>query len=58
MKKLTAFILLIIVMAVVVYAGSPYYSAYQLKNAYDAKDGATIAAAIDYEQSVLASIDS
>lgn len=50
MKKLTAFILLIIVMAVVVYAGSPYYSAYQLKNAYDAKDGATIAAAIDYEQ--------
>lgn len=50
MKKLTAFILLLVVMAVVVYAGSPYYSAYQLKNAYDAKDGATIAAAIDYEQ--------
>ncbi|MGP4788964.1 DUF2939 domain-containing protein [Psychrobacter sp. 1Y11] len=50
MKKLTAFILLIVVMAVVVYAGSPYYSAYQLKNAYEDKDGATIAAAIDYEQ--------
>lgn len=50
MKKLFAFIMLIIVIAVVVYAGSPYYSAYQLKNAYAAKDGATIAAAIDYEQ--------
>ena len=47
MKKL---IVLLIVIAVVVYGGSPYYSAYQLKNAYDAKDGATIAAAIDYEQ--------
>lgn len=47
MKKL---IVLLIIIAVTVYAGSPYYSAYQLKNAYDAKDGATIAAAIDYEQ--------
>lgn len=47
MKKL---IILLIVIVVAVYGGSPYYSAYQLKNAYDAKDGATIAAAIDYEQ--------
>lgn len=47
MKKL---IVLLIVIVVAVYGGSPYYSAYQLKNAYDAKDGATIAAAIDYEQ--------
>ena len=47
MKKL---IVLLIIIVVTVYAGSPYYSAYQLKNAYDAKDGATIAAAIDYEQ--------
>ncbi len=47
MKKL---LVLLIVIAVTVYAGSPYYSAYQLKNAYDAKDGAAIAAAIDYEQ--------
>ena len=47
MKKL---IVLLIVIAVTVYGGSPYYSAYQLKNAYDAKDGAAIAAAIDYEQ--------
>lgn len=47
MKKL---IVLLIVIAVAIFAGSPYYSAYQLKNAYDAKDGATIATAIDYEQ--------
>lgn len=47
MKKL---IVLLIVIAVAVYAGSPYYSAYQLKNAYENKDGATIAAAIDYER--------
>lgn len=47
MKKL---IVLLIVIAIAVYAGSPYYSAYQLKNAYEDKDGATIAAAIDYDQ--------
>ncbi|WP_010197648.1 DUF2939 domain-containing protein [Psychrobacter sp. PAMC 21119] len=47
MKKL---LFLLIIIAVTIYAGSPYYSAYQLKNAYDAKDGAAIAAAIDYEQ--------
>ncbi len=50
MKKLIALILLLVVVFIAIYAGSPYYSAYQLKNAYDAKDGATIAAAIDYEQ--------
>ncbi|MGP5548630.1 DUF2939 domain-containing protein [Psychrobacter alimentarius] len=47
MKKL---IVLLIVIAIAVYAGSPYYSAYQLKNAYEDKDGTTIAAAIDYDQ--------
>ena len=50
MKKLMAFMLLIIVIAMAIYTASPYYSVYQLKNAYDAKDGATIAAAIDYER--------
>lgn len=50
MKKLFALLALLVVVFIAVYAGSPYYSAYQLKNAYDAKDGATIAAAIDYEQ--------
>lgn len=50
MKKLITLLLLLVIIAVAIYAGSPYYSAYQLKKAYDAKDGATIAAAIDYEQ--------
>lgn len=50
MKKLTTLLILLVVIAIAIYGGSPYYSAYQLKNAYDAKDGATIAAAIDYEQ--------
>ncbi len=50
MKKLSTVILLLLVIAVAVFAGSPYYSAYQLKKAYDAKDGATLAQAIDYEQ--------
>ncbi|MBP2279636.1 hypothetical protein H4W00_000449 [Psychrobacter sp. PL19] len=50
MKNLKALLILLVIIAITIYAGSPYYSAYQLKNAYDAKDGATIAAAIDYEQ--------
>lgn len=50
MKKLSTLLLLLMVIAVIIIGGSPYYRAYQLKNAYDAKDGATIAAAIDYEQ--------
>ncbi len=50
MKKLTTLLILLVVIAIAIYAGSPYYSAYQIKNAYDAKDGATIAAAIDYEK--------
>ncbi|TXD96794.1 DUF2939 domain-containing protein [Psychrobacter frigidicola] len=50
MKKLTTLLLLLVVIAVAIYAGSPYYTAYQLKKAYDGKDGATVAAAIDYEQ--------
>ena len=47
MKKL---VFLLIIIAVALYAGSPYYSAYQLKKAYDDKDGGAIAVAIDYEQ--------
>lgn len=50
MKKLSAVVILLLLIAIAIYGGSPYYSAYQLKNAYDAKDGATIAAAIDYDQ--------
>lgn len=50
MKKLITVFVLLTVIAIAMYAGSPYYSAYQLKNAYEAKDGATIAAFIDYKQ--------
>lgn len=49
MKKLSAVTILLLLIAMAIYGGSPYYHAYQLKNAYDAKDGATIAAAIDYD---------
>ncbi len=45
MKKL---IFLLIVIAIVVFAGSPLFVAYQLNKAYKAQDGATIAKAIDY----------
>lgn len=50
MKKLSTLIILLLIAVIAVYAGSPYYAAYQLKKAYDAKDGATIANAIDYDQ--------
>ncbi len=50
MKKLILFLILLIIVVVAVYAGSPYYSAYQLKNSYENKDGAAIAAAVDFEQ--------
>lgn len=50
MKKIGALIVLVIIIILAVFLGSPYYAAYQLKNAYDNKDGATIAAAIDYER--------
>ena len=49
MKKLTAFIFFILILFVAAYAGSPYYTAYQLKQAYEAKDGAVIANHIDYD---------
>lgn len=45
MKKL---LLLIIVAAIAVFAGSPFYKLYQLKQAYDNQDGRAIASAIDY----------
>lgn len=47
MKKFLIFILLI---AIVVFIGSPYYTAYQLKKAYDAKDGAALVSHIDFTQ--------
>lgn len=50
MKKLTSLLLVMVVMVVAIYAGSPYYQAYQLKQAYDNQDGVTLANAIDYPQ--------
>lgn len=50
MKKLTSLVILLLLIIGVVFVGSPYYKAYQLKEAYDAKDGAAIADAIDYGQ--------
>ncbi|WP_434352973.1 DUF2939 domain-containing protein [Psychrobacter sp. HD31] len=47
MKK---FLFLILLIAVGVFFGSPFYSLYQLKAAYDNQDGQVIADAIDYSQ--------
>ena len=49
MKKFSAFLLFILILCVAVFAVSPYYSAYQLKNAYDAKDGTAIVNQIDFD---------
>lgn len=37
-------------MAVALFAGSPYYTAYQLKKAYDANDGAALVSHINFDQ--------
>lgn len=50
MKKIMTLLFIVCLLAVGVYAGSPYYTVYQLKQAYDNQDGATLAAAIDYSQ--------
>lgn len=40
----------LIVLLIAIYVGSPYYAAYQLKQAYDTYDGDAIAGSIDYER--------
>ncbi|PNK60818.1 DUF2939 domain-containing protein [Psychrobacter sp. FDAARGOS_221] len=50
MKKLTTLIVIIVLAIIGYYAASPYYTAYQLKNAYDANDGDTLVTYIDFEQ--------
>ncbi|HBH34183.1 MAG TPA: hypothetical protein DDW38_06600 [Psychrobacter sp.] len=40
----------LIVVAIAVFAGSPYYTAYQLKQAYDANDGTALASHINFDQ--------
>lgn len=50
MKKLITLLVLILIIFAAIFFGSPYYTAYQLKNAYDAYDGDTITQHIDFEQ--------
>ena len=50
MKKLLTVIVLMLLIAVGVIAGSPYYMAYQMGQAYEARDGDALARHIDFEQ--------
>ena len=50
MKSLKFILITLIVVAIAVFAGSPYYTAYQLKQAYDANDGAALASHINFGQ--------
>ena len=50
MKSLKFILITLIVMAIAVFAGSPYYTAYQLKQAYDAHDGTALASHINFDQ--------
>lgn len=50
MKSLKFILITLIVVAIAVFAGSPYYPAYQLKQAYDANDGTALASHISFDQ--------
>lgn len=50
MKPLKFILIILIVVAIAVFAGSPYYTAYQLKQAYDAHDGTALASHINFDQ--------
>ena len=50
MKSLKFILITLIVVAIAVFAGSPYYTAYQLKQAYDANDGTALASHINFDQ--------
>lgn len=50
MKKLISFLIVLLLIAVAVFIGSPYYTVYQLKQAYDVHDGDTLVSYIDFEQ--------
>jgi len=50
MKSLKFILITLIVVAIAVFAGSPYYTAYQLKQAYDAHDGTALASHINFDQ--------
>ena len=50
MKSLKFILITLIVVAIAVFAGSPYYTAYQLKQAYDANDGTALASHMNFDQ--------
>ena len=50
MKSLKFILITLIVVAIAVFAGSPYYTAYQLKQAYDAHDGTALTSHINFDQ--------
>ena len=50
MISLKFILITLIVVAIAVFAGSPYYTAYQLKQAYDANDGTALASHINFDQ--------
>lgn len=50
MKSLKFILITLIVVAIAVFAGSPYYTAYQLKQAYEANDGTALASHINFDQ--------
>lgn len=50
MKFLKFLLVSLLLVAIALFAGSPYYTAYQLKNAYDAHDGTAVASHINFDQ--------
>lgn len=50
MKSLKFFLITLLIVAVALFAGSSYYTAYQLKKAYDANDGAALVSHINFDQ--------
>lgn len=50
MKSLKFLLVTLLIVVVAMFAGSPYYTAYQLKKAYDANDGAALVSYINFDQ--------
>lgn len=50
MKSIKFLLVTLIFVAIAIFAGSPYYTAYQIKNAYDAHDGAAVVSYMNFDQ--------
>ena len=50
MKLLKFLFITLLIVGIAMFAGSPYYTAYQLKKAYDANDGAALVSHINFDQ--------